>query len=178
MSRIRASRPARFAVVVDEEFEVVIPLPPARGQRIDAIFEPSAGAGGIGLISGPSGPPARATTPDGWRLIGTVHVSAGQALVTECNITEFGEERPRPPFVPGSPCAHVGAVPVFSIVDSEVLAALCVRCDVQLPAAWLTCRHGNAIATSALGERPGRFLCNDCGGSGWKLTAVDERMSA
>lgn len=174
MSRIRPTRPARFAVVVDEEFEVVIPLPPPVGRRVDAIFEPVAGAGGIRLVSNTLG---RAATPDGWRLIGTVHVSAGQATITESDITESGEERPSLPFAPGSPCAHAGAVPVASVVDGEVLAALCPRCDAQLPAAWLTCRHENDIAISALGERPGRFLCNDCGGSGWKL-AIVERISA
>lgn len=33
-------------------------------------------------------------------------------------------------------CPHREPVPVESIVTGEVVAALCVECDAQLPARW------------------------------------------
>jgi len=33
-------------------------------------------------------------------------------------------------------CTHAGAVPVRSIVDGEVLAWLCLKCDKQLGPEW------------------------------------------
>ncbi len=75
------------------------------------------------------------------------------------------------------PCAHRDAVPV-TLNTGELVAALCPSCDAQLPARWLGCSHENAIDTPMLGQRPGQFLCNDCGGSGWRPTGAGEGMRA
>lgn len=68
-------------------------------------------------------------------------------------------------------CDHSKAVPVES--GSETLTALCLNCDAQLPAAWLTCEHASAhessVDISSLGAPPGRRLCNGCGVAYWPL---------
>ena len=64
-------------------------------------------------------------------------------------------------------CSHAAAVPVYSAVTGELVAALCPECDQQLSAEFLGCVHANIIDTPALGEQPGRGICNDCGTSAW-----------
>ncbi|MGS2645851.1 hypothetical protein [Streptosporangium sp. G12] len=68
-------------------------------------------------------------------------------------------------------CDHTHAVPVRSVVDDELLAALCPTCDAQLPASWFTCDHASAyessVDISSLGAPPGRRLCNGCGVAYW-----------
>lgn len=63
-------------------------------------------------------------------------------------------------------CAHTRAVSVES--NGETAAALCPDCARQLPAAWLTCSHENAIELPTYGVRPPyERLCNDCGTGFW-----------
>jgi hypothetical protein len=65
------------------------------------------------------------------------------------------------------PCSHPRAVPVESA--GQTVAGLCPDCDVQLPAAWFTCDHANAVEISELSEPPGRMLClGPCGATFWE----------
>lgn len=66
-------------------------------------------------------------------------------------------------------CTHDSAVPVRSVVDDALLAALCPDCGEQLPAEWLTCEHlyESGVDITGLGEIPGRRSCNECGVTYW-----------
>lgn len=66
-----------------------------------------------------------------------------------------------------APCAHVSVSPVRQVITEEIVAVVCVGCLEQLPAAWLTCGHPNAIETMRLCDPYQTVLCNTCGGS-WK----------
>lgn len=62
-----------------------------------------------------------------------------------------------------SQCAHPNAVPVDS--GGVTVAGLCPDCDAQLPAAWFTCAHTDALEITELSQRYPQYLCPDCGAS-------------
>ncbi|MGI5286628.1 hypothetical protein ACQEVF_25270 [Nonomuraea polychroma] len=64
-------------------------------------------------------------------------------------------------------CDHVTTVPVESAVTGEILAALCLCCDAQLPAEALGCPHHDVIGISTLSQPTDLQLCNQCGTTGW-----------
>lgn len=125
MRRLEPCRRARFAVVVDRVVELAVPSAPVAGVREHLVVQDDDGY----KVVEDTGC-GRPVVMDGWTVLGTVTVQAGQAVVQDCHIIDYGAPAPPPTMVPsGTPCAHLTAVPVRSILDGQVLAALCPRCD-------------------------------------------------
>jgi hypothetical protein len=92
VNRIRPTRPARLAVLVDDVHEIAIVVPSMVGNRIDLIIERGHGERLYVIGEAAGGKPTPPACPDDWTVIGRVHVPAALTTVVESNI----EEEPRP----------------------------------------------------------------------------------
>lgn len=131
---VRALDRPRLAVLVRGCREVVIPLPPGRGHRVDVIAERGCGdAWEVCCISGSpdQGTPLIPIVMDGWTPLARVYVAAGMCVIENCHISLHQDRQA--PVLPGPPCCPApDVVPVEGIVDGAIVARLCLGCDRQL----------------------------------------------